>query len=92
MNDTWVGPVGALFLLGCCLVPETGLIGSRVATGLAALGYSWVGVFVVGVTGSILVTGWVYHRWQASESQGPVHGLFRRLYRKFAIPWSGTIN
>lgn len=70
MNDSWIGPLGAVLLVGCCLLLETGLIGGGLATGLAAVGYSTTGFVVGGATLALLVVAWTYHRWRSGESQG----------------------
>ncbi|WP_118827244.1 hypothetical protein [Salinibacter ruber] len=68
MKDSWIGPLGALLLIGCCLLLETGLIGGGLATGLAALGYSTKGL-VVGATLAVLVVAWTYHRRRSGGAQ-----------------------
>jgi hypothetical protein len=70
VNDTWIGPLGVLLLVGCCLLLETGLIGGGLASGLAALGYSTTGLVVGGATLAVLVVAWTYHRRRSGESQG----------------------
>lgn len=67
MNDSWIGPLGVLLLIGCCLLLETGLVGGGLATGLAALGYSTMGLIVGGATVVVLVAGWAHHRRRSDE-------------------------
>ena len=38
MNDSWIGPIGTLLLIGCCMLLETGLVGGRLAAMVAASG------------------------------------------------------
>lgn len=70
MNDSWIGPLSAVLLVGCCLLLETGLIGGGLATGLATLGYSTTGFVVAGATLALLVVTWTYHRPRSGESHG----------------------
>lgn len=67
MKESWIALLGALLLIGCCLLLETGLIGGGLATGLAALGYTTTGLIVGGVTIALLVIGWIYRRRQSGK-------------------------
>ena len=69
MKDSWIGPLGVLLLIGCCLLLETGLIGGGLATGLAALGYSTTSLVVGGATLAVLVVAWTYHGRRSGGAQ-----------------------
>lgn len=67
MNDSWIPTLGALLLIVCCLLLETGLVGGTLAAGLAALGYTTTGLIVGGVTIGLLVIGWKHRRRRFGE-------------------------
>ncbi|WP_103028581.1 hypothetical protein [Salinibacter altiplanensis] len=67
MNDSWIGPLGALLLVGCCLLLETGLVGSGIAVAFAGLGYRTLALAIGGGTLAIVGAGWWYRRHQAPE-------------------------
>ena len=71
MNDSWIGPLGALLLVGCCLLLETGLVGGGLAATLAAFGYKTLALVVGGGVLLIVGVGWWYRRHRYSEKPSP---------------------